>query len=150
MRIKIQGKDVEVRVQERRVVFADFMIGGKVVASGEAICAPQDIYSPEEGKRIAVERAAKLLEDQQLADRKQSLEEILKFDQPPQAIQEIPTMRSADSITKEVMNKLDRVDVKKLGELLSQARHGLGTAIGRRAFGRMFPGLYRFPPPPIR
>jgi hypothetical protein len=61
MRVNFHGKDFEVRVQERRVMFAEFIHKGEVVAAGHAIHAPQDPYRVEEGEKVAVGRAMKEL-----------------------------------------------------------------------------------------
>ena len=64
MRIKIDGRALEVRVQERRVVECDVFEKGKLVASGHAVCAPSDRFQLSTGESIAVDRAMACLVNQ--------------------------------------------------------------------------------------
>lgn len=68
MKISINGDSYQVRVQDRKVIFADIMTHGETVASGVAILNPVDRGNEEKGLNIAVGRALKELREDSLAD----------------------------------------------------------------------------------
>lgn len=61
MRQEINGQQYEIRIQTRIVTTADIMQHGKVVATGKAVLAPEDVknmtFTKEEGWKIAAGRA---------------------------------------------------------------------------------------------
>ncbi len=116
MRLKIQGKDVEVRVQERRIVVADFIHKGKVVASGVATCAPIDPFSLEEGEKIAVTRAAQMMYKYQLnaeAQAKQKIEDVLKANGAISATIEFPQIAEVWEMIGELLGRLNKRRARK-------------------------------------
>lgn len=116
MRLTIQGKDVEVRVQERRIVVADFIHKGKVVASGTAVCAPVDPFDLREGEKKAVSRAANQMFQLQVDADRAAKEKIGDFLKAAGAISgqiELPRISMVHELYNEIMNRLDKRRAKK-------------------------------------
>lgn len=124
MRLKIQNKDVEVRVQERRIVVADFIYKGKVVASGVAAQAPQDEFNLEVGEKLAVSRAAQRMYEAELAaDKmaKEKIEEALKANGAISAQVQLPRISMVHEMYAVIMDRLAKRRMKRASEKLRMA-----------------------------
>lgn len=119
MRLKIQDKDVEIRVQERRVVYATAFHKGVEIAACEAICAPDDVYNPEEGEKLAVGRLAAELEGRQWLIQADKLKKVDQLFRDLGAISgqvEFPTIFPGWAIAEKILGKLTTRREKKTQE----------------------------------
>lgn len=119
MRLKIQGKEVEVRVQERRIVVADFIHKGKVVASGVATCAPVDSFDLRTGEMKAVSRAATQMYQAQVDADKRVRETVSEIRHKAGVISaqiELPRITLAYEMFNAIMDKLDIKRAKRMDD----------------------------------
>lgn len=117
MRLTIQGKEVEVRVQERRIVVADFIHKGKVVASGVSTCAPVDTFDLRTGEITAVNRAAiQMLQVQNMADQavRKVVGDVMQKAGVISAQIELPRISMVHEMFNEIMKKLDIRRAKRM------------------------------------
>ena len=154
MRLKIQNKDVEVRVQERRIVVADFIHKGKVVASGVAIQAPQDEFNLEAGEKLAVTRAAQHMYEAELAAdgvAREKIGDALKANGAISAQVELPRISMVHEMYAVIMDRLAKRRVRRAAEKAKEAAtltleklRGLMKSAGTGRFPS-FPSLMGLP-----
>lgn len=116
MRLVIQGKELEFRVQERRITTCSVFHKGVEIASDLAIHAPQDTYDQREGEKIAVSRAAAILFERQQQERKEAMQKVDQVFSEVGALSgsvELPGLEPVAEITEKVMAKLDDRRIKK-------------------------------------
>ena len=110
MRLIIQGKKLEFRVQERRMITCSVFHKGKEIAFDQAIHAPSDVYDRREGEKIAVTRVADILVERCQFERKNALQEVDKVFREVGARSgnvELLQIPEAGEIVTQVMEKLD-------------------------------------------
>lgn len=115
MRLVIQGKELEFRVQERRVTTCSVFHKGKEIAGDISIHAPQDPYDQREGERIAVERAALQLFERQQRERQDAMKVFTKVGALSGNV-ELPSLEPPQSIVQKIMAKLDQRRERKAKE----------------------------------
>ena len=111
MRTKLSSGEVEIRVQERRVVSATAFHKGERIAGAQATCAPQDEFDLKEGEAIAVSRLAAELEKSQVAElqfAQAKISEALRQYGAIRANITLPEPKAAQQIVVEIMGKLDK------------------------------------------
>ena len=146
MRFIIQNKELEFRVQERRITVCSVFHKGKEIASDLAIHAPQDPYDQREGERIAVERVAQILYEHQQKDRQMSMETITKAFEQVGALSgnvELPKLEEPRTIIDKVMAKLDARRERKLKETMEkEAQLTKAAAAHLKTFHEANPNLF--------
>lgn len=110
MRVVIQGKELEFRVQERRITTCSVFHQGKEIAADLTIYAPQDVYDQREGEKIAVTRAVQILFERQQQERVEAIQKVDKVFTEVGAASgsvEFPLLEAPAGIVNRIMDKLD-------------------------------------------
>lgn len=144
MRLVIQGKELEFRVQERRVVTCSAFHQGKEIAFDLAICAPGDKYDPREGEKIAVGRVADQLWERQRAERHEAMVKVDQVFSEVGAISgnvELPHLEEPSVIVEKVMAKLGDRRIKKAKEHSLKALKDLCALMRGRIPSPSFPSF---------
>lgn len=143
MRLVIQGKELEFRVQERRIVTCSVFHKGEEIAADLAICAPQDPFSLREGEKLAVERAAAILFERHNQERQDAIVKVDKVFTEVGAISgdvELPSLETPDEIVGKVMEKLDERRAKE-----NEKAQGLAAARVEEFRNRFPYGVLSYP-----
>jgi hypothetical protein len=140
MRLVIQGKELEFRIQERRVTTCSVFHKGVEIAADLAIHAPQDPYDQKEGERVAVTRVADILVERCQLERKESIQKVDKVFTEVGALSgnvELPQIPGANEIVGKVMEKLDARRDRKAKEDSAKAIESAKATV--KAFQEKFP-----------